>query len=73
MAFDRFDHPRLAALALAGFGWWLIGLLLGAAGPDSLGALSSVTHLLGLATLVVVGVAYGVLWWSDYLRTRIDR
>lgn len=69
--FDRFDHPRLAAAALAGFGWWLIGLLLGVAGPDSLGYVSSVTHLLGLGTLVLVGVVYGVLWWTGELNSRI--
>lgn len=69
--FDRFSHPRLAAVALAGFGWWLLGLLLGAAGPDSLGYASSVVHLLGLGTLVLAGVVYGILWWTDELKSRI--
>lgn len=72
MVFERFSHPRLAGLALVGFGWWVIGLFLGLFGPDSLGFLSSVMHLLGLVTLVVCGIAYGLLWWGDYFRTRFD-
>lgn len=71
--FDRFTNPRLAAVALAGFGWWFIGLLIGVAGPDKLGYVSSVLHLLGLGTLILAGVVYGVLWWTNELKTRIGK
>ena len=70
MVSARVSHPYLAGLALMGGGWWLLGLLLGVYGPASLGLLSSILHLLGLATLVGCGVAYAVLWWLAYLRER---
>lgn len=69
--FDRFTHPRLAAVALAGFGWWLIGLLIGIAWPGALGYVSSVLHLLGLGTLILAAVIYGVLWWTNELKKRL--
>lgn len=69
--FDRLSHPRLAAVTLAGLGWWLIGLLLGLAGPDSLDYASSIVHLLGLGTLLIAGAVYGILWWTKELKDRI--
>ena len=71
--FGRFEHPLLAAGALMGVGWWALGLLLGSLGPDSLGYLSSVLHLLGLATLVLVGSVYAVVWWGTWLTAWVAR
>ena len=67
--FDRFEHPVLAAGALMGAGWWVLGLLLGTVGPASLGYVSSVLHLLGLATLLLTGSIYALMWWGNWLTT----
>lgn len=67
----KLSHPRLAAVALAGAGWWLLGLAVGLAGPASLGGAAAVVHGLGLLTLLATGVVYLVLWWADYAESKL--
>lgn len=66
--FERRSHPWLVAIALAGAGWWLVGFVLGLVGPEALTGVGWLVHLLGLATVLLSGVAYGILWWADYVQ-----
>jgi hypothetical protein len=68
---ERLSHPRLAAVALAGAGWWILGLVVGVAGPASLGGTAAVVHGLGLVTLLATGVLYVALWWADYAESKL--
>ncbi|WP_135536089.1 hypothetical protein [Halostella pelagica] len=69
--FDRFVHPRLAAIALAGGGWWTIGILAWLVGPSSLRGTAMIVHLFGFATLALAGGIFGVLWWTNYVRGKL--
>ena len=64
-------HPRLASIALAGGGWWVVGLILWAVGPQSVVVPAVLVPLLGLATVVLASVAYAILWWASYGRERL--
>lgn len=69
--FERRSHPWLVAIALAGAGWWLVGLVLGLAAPGALTGVGWLIHLLGLATVLLSGAAYGILWWADYVQAAL--
>lgn len=68
----RLVHTRIGAMALAGAGWWLVGVLLASVGPDSTTNVALLLQLLGLFTLSLSGVIYGIYWWADYLRSKFD-
>lgn len=69
--FERRRHPWLVAIALAGAGWWLIGLVLGLVAPGASAGVGWLIHLLGLATVLLSGAAYGILWWADYVQAAL--
>lgn len=68
--FSRFEHRRLVAVGCAGVGWWVIGLILWLVGPPAIRAPFALIHFLGLGTIVVVGLLYGLLWWASFLRSK---
>lgn len=70
---DRFAHPRIAALALAGAGWWVVGLLFLLLGPSHVRGLSTVVHLVGLTLVTVAAAAFGIIWWSDVVRSKLGQ
>lgn len=69
--FESVKHRRLFAMALAGAGWWLIGLLLWFFGPPAIRVPFALVHFLGLGTVAAVGVLYGILWWASFLRSKL--
>lgn len=70
---DRFTHSRLLAMALAGAGWWFVGLVVGLAGPSWLGGTAALVHALGLLTLAGCGVLYVAFWWASYAERKLGR
>lgn len=69
--FDRFAHPRLVVLALAGGGWWIVGLAFVLFGPARVRGLSILVHLTGLALVTLAAVLFGILWWADVVRSKL--
>lgn len=70
--FESYKHPRLVAVALAGAGWWILGLVLWLLGPPQLRNVSFLIHLLGLGTLVLTGLVYGFKWWGGFIRSKLE-
>lgn len=67
--FHRFERPWLAALAAAGVVWFAASLPLGFVADihPMVGVLAAALHFLGVATLLVSGVVYALLFWRGYL------
>lgn len=68
--FERFAHPWLAALAAAGAVWLLLSFPVGYLGPrvhPLFTTFSLILHVLGVATVLLSGIVFGILWWTTYL------
>lgn len=64
-------HGWTVSIALAGVGWWVIGLLAWLFGPSVVRVPALLVHLLGLGTVVLLGLLYGFFWWADFIRSKL--